>query len=39
MGDATNGGVLVERVLADGVLLRFNGAEFKLASLSSWVNY
>lgn len=39
MGDATNGGVLVERVLADGVLLSFNGAQFKLASLSSWVNY
>jgi len=39
MGDATNGGVLVEQVLADGVLLSFNGAEFKLGSLSSWVNY
>jgi general secretion pathway protein B len=39
MGDATNGGVLIERVLADGLLLSFNGLEFKLASLSSWVNY
>ena len=39
MGDATNGGVLVERVLADGVLLSLNGTEFKLSSLSSWVNY
>lgn len=39
MGDATNGGVLVEKVLADGVLLSFNGNTFKLASLSSWVNY
>lgn len=39
MGDATNGGVLVEQVLADGVLLSFNGTEFKLTSLSSWVNY
>lgn len=39
MGDATNGGVLVEQVLADGVLMSFNGTEFKLTSLSSWVNY
>lgn len=39
MGDATSGGVLIERVLADGVLLSFNGATFKLAAQSSWVNY
>ncbi len=38
-GDATNGGVQVERVLADGVLLSLQGTEFKLSSLSSWVNY
>lgn len=39
MGSAAQGGVLVERILADGVLLSLNGTEFKLSSLSSWVNY
>lgn len=39
MGSAARGGVLVERILADGVLLSLNGTEFKLSSLSSWVNY
>jgi general secretion pathway protein B len=39
IGSAARGGVLVERILADGVLLSLNGTEFKLSSLSSWVNY
>lgn len=39
MGSAAKGGVLVERILADGVLLSLDGTEFKLSSLSSWVNY
>lgn len=39
MGSAARGGVLIERILADGVLLSLNGTEFKLSSLSSWVNY
>lgn len=39
MGSAAKGGVLLERILADGVLLSLNGTQFKLSSLSSWVNY
>jgi len=39
VGSAAQGGVLLERILADGVLLSLNGTEFKLSSLSSWVNY
>lgn len=39
MGSAAKGGVLLERILADGVLLSLDGTEFKLSSLSSWVNY
>lgn len=39
VGSATAGGVLLERILADGVLLSLDGTSFKLASLSSWVNY
>lgn len=39
IGSAARGGVLIERILADGVLLSLNGTEFKLSSLSSWVNY
>lgn len=38
-GDEMAGGIQIERILADGVLLRFNGRDFKLSSLSSWVNY
>lgn len=39
VGSAAQGGVLLERILADGVLLSLNDTEFKLSSLSSWVNY
>jgi len=39
VGMATREGVLLERILADGVLLSYNGTPFKLGSLSSWVNY
>jgi hypothetical protein len=39
VGGAAQGGVLLERILADGVLLSLDGTEFKLSSLSSWVNY
>lgn len=39
VGSAAQGGVLLERILADGVLLSLDGTEFKLSSLSSWVNY
>lgn len=38
-GDEIKSGVVVSRVLADGLLLELNGVEFKLSSLSSWVNY
>lgn len=39
VGSAAQGGVLLERILADGVLLSLEGTAFKLSSLSSWVNY
>ncbi len=29
----------IKRILADGLLLEFNGITFKLSALSSWVNY
>jgi hypothetical protein len=38
LGDKTEG-VVVERVLADGVVMSTQGVSFKLAALSSWVNY
>lgn len=39
VGDAVARDLRIERVLADGVLLNFKGEQFKLAALSSWVNY
>ena len=39
VGDDVGGGVIVERILADGLVLNFNSQQFKLAALSSWVNY
>jgi hypothetical protein len=38
LGDKTEG-VILERVLADGVLMNAKGVNFKLAAQSSWVNY
>lgn len=39
VGDNIGDSVVVERILADGVLLNYEGEQFKLAALSSWVNY
>lgn len=39
VGDNIGNSVVVERILADGVLLNYEGEQFKLAALSSWVNY
>lgn len=38
-GDTIQGNVLLENLLADGILLRFNDRAFKLGAESSWVNY
>lgn len=38
-GDTIQGNILLEDLLADGVLLRFNDRAFKLGAESSWVNY
>lgn len=38
VGDAITAELLLEQILADGVLLSFAGEQFKLAALSSWVN-
>lgn len=39
MGDTVARDLMIERILADGVLLNYKGEQFKLAALSSWVNY
>jgi Type II secretion system protein B len=39
VGDAVASNLIIERILADGVVLNFKGEKFKLAALSSWVNY
>lgn len=38
-GDAIAAGLVVEQIMADGIVLSFKGERFKLDSLSSWVNY
>ncbi len=38
-GDTMQGNILLENLLADGILLRFNDRTFKLGAESSWVNY
>lgn len=38
VGQSVARGIILERILADGVLLNYNGQQFKLAALSSWVN-
>lgn len=38
-GDQVAQGVILERLLADGLILDFEGHQFKLGALSSWVNY
>lgn len=39
VGDSIAAGLAVEQILADGIVLSFNGTSFKLEALSSWVNY
>ncbi len=38
-GETLAAGVVLEDLLADGVLLRFSDRAFKLSAESSWVNY
>lgn len=38
-GDTIQGNILLEELLADGILLRFDDRAFKLGAESSWVNY
>lgn len=38
-GDEIVAGLVIERLLADGLILHLDGQEFKLSALSSWVNY
>lgn len=38
-GESVKEGVVVERILADGVILKYESRRFKLSSLSSWVNF
>lgn len=38
-GDDVVAGVVLQTLLADGVVLQLDGLQFKLSALSSWVNY
>lgn len=38
-GDDIAGGMVIERFLADGLILNLDGHQFKLSALNSWVNY
>lgn len=39
LGDFAADGVAIEQIMADGVVLSFDGRRFKLLAQSSWVNY
>lgn len=39
VGDTLPSGVAVDKILYDGLLLKYQNKQFKLSSLSSWVNF